>query len=451
MSEPWFEECLTGMKTYWIWYWTGMLPPRHSSKGYHPIPARKVCHVSTKLEPAQLEGLLATRALAARPSEVRKVFGAAARPGMISFAGGSPFLGLLPFEQIAADAARIIAERGAEAFQYGASQGIESLREHIVQIMQIEGICADKDEVIVSTGSQQALDTVARILINPGDVVLAEGPSYAGGMAVFSSYEAQIIHVPSDRDGLIPEELSRVIAQTRAAGKTIKGLYTIPNFQNPGGTNLSAERRMEVGQICRAEGLLIFEDNPYGLLGFEGQTMRAIQPDFADITLYFGSFSKMFAPGLRLGWVLAPQALRGYIINASETAQLNPSVLNQLIMSAYLDDPRWKDTLKTYQGVYKEKFEALVQALELHMPEGTTWNVPDGGFYCWITLPKRLDANALVGTCIERGAVYVPGVAFFTDDKGRNELRMSFCGPDPQSIARGVQIVGQVFREALAG
>lgn len=423
----------------------------HSGRDTIPFPARKDCRVSALLEPAPIDELLASRALAARPSEVRKVFGAAARPGMISFAGGSPFLGRLPFDKIAADTARIIAERGAEAFQYGASQGIPALREHIVQIMEFEGITADKDEIIISTGSQQALDTVARILINPGDVVLAEGPSYAGGMAVFSSYEAQIVHVPSDPDGLIPAELSRVIAETRAAGKTIKGLYTIPNFQNPGGTNLSAQRRQEVGQICRAEGLLIFEDNPYGMLGFDGQIMRAIQPDFQDITLYFGSFSKMFAPGLRLGWVLAPEALRGYIINASETAQLNPSVLNQLIMSAYLDDSSWKDTLELYQGLYKEKFEALVTALEAHMPEGTTWNVPTGGFYCWITLPEQLDANALVGTCIERGAVYVPGVAFFTDGQGTNELRMSFCGPDPEQISRGVQIVAEVFKEALAG
>lgn len=406
--------------------------------------------MSALLNPANLDELLATRAFAAKPSEVRKVFGAAARPGMISFAGGAPFLGEIPFDKISADVAQIIAQRGAEAFQYGSSQGVPALREHIVSIMELEGIHANADEVIVSTGSQQALDVAARILVNPGDVILAEGPSYAGGMAVFTSYEAEIIHVASDADGLIPEELARVITQTRAQGKTIKGLYTIPNFQNPGGMNLSAERRTQVGELCRAEGLLIFEDNPYGMLGFEGQTMRAIQPDFADITLYFGSFSKMFAPGLRLGWVLAPEALRSYIINASETAQLNPSVLNQLIMSAYLDDPSWKATLTKYQGLYKEKLDALIAALEVNMPEGTTWNVPTGGFYVWVTLPEQLDAHSMVGSCIERGAVYVPGVAFYTDGQGVNELRMSFCGPSPEQISQGVKIVADVFKEALA-
>lgn len=407
-----------------------------------------MCALST---PVNIDEMLSSRALAAKPSEVRKVFGAAARPGMISFAGGAPFLGEIPFDKIAADTARIISERGAEAFQYGSSQGVASLREHIVSIMELEGIRADADEVIVSTGSQQALDVAARILVNPGDVIFAEGPSYAGGMAVFSSYEADIIHVPSDSHGLIPGELAELILQTREAGKTIKGLYTIPNFQNPGGMNLSAERRTQVGELCRAEGLLIFEDNPYGMLGFEGQVMRAIQPDFADITLYFGSFSKMFAPGLRLGWVLAPEALRGYITNASETAQLNPSVLSQLIMSAYLDDPSWKSTLAKYQGLYKEKFDALVSALATQMPEGTTWNEPSGGFYVWVTLPEGLDANALVGRCIERGAVYVPGVAFFTNGQGVNELRMSFCGPSPEQITRGVRIIGEVFAEELAG
>jgi len=394
--------------------------------------------------------ILSDRVRSAKPSEVRKVFRAAQRPGMISFANGAPYLGGLPFDRLAEDAKRILQARAAEAFQYGASDGVPELRAHIVDIMRLEGIEAEAADVVVTAGSQQALDIAARITINPGDVVFAEGPSYAGGMAVFTSYEAEIIHVPSDADGLIPAELERLNAEVRAAGKTAKGLYTIPNFQNPGGVNLSVERRAEVGRICRDQGLLIFEDNPYGLLGFEGQTLPAIQPQFPDITFYFGSFSKMFAPGLRLGWVLPPAAFRGEVVNASETAQLNPSVFTQLLMSAYLDDPGWKDTLDTYRALYREKYAALVETLSAVMPAGTSWNAPTGGFYLWITLPEGLDTEQLVYECIERGVVYVPGSAFYTDGQGRNKMRMSFCLPTLEQIRRGAATIGEVFRDALA-
>ena len=394
---------------------------------------------------------LAQRTLAARPSEVRKVFRAAQRPGMISFANGAPYLGALPFDRIAAHAQRILLDSGERSFQYGASDGIPELRAHISELMKLEGITAGPDQVIVTAGSQQALDVAARVLVNPGDVIFAEAPSYAGGMAVFTSYEAEIVHVPMDADGLIPAELERLIGEVRAAGKTAKGLYTIPNFQNPGGVNLSAERRLQVGELCRSNDLLIFEDNPYGLLGFDGETMPAIQPGFEDITLYFGSFSKMIAPGLRVGWVLPPASLYGHLLNASETSQLNPSVYSQQLISAYLDDPAWQDKLAEYRAIYREKFTALVDTLTKVMPAGTTWNRPTGGFYLWVRVPDGIDTEALVYDCIERGVVYVPGTAFYTDGSGHSELRMSFCLPSLDDIRSGATILGEVFSAAAAG
>jgi DNA-binding transcriptional MocR family regulator len=317
--------------------------------------------------------------------------------------------------------------------------------------MKLEGITAGPDRVIVTSGSQQALDVAARVLVNPGDVIFAEAPSYAGGMAVFTSYEADIVHVPMDADGLIPEELERLIGEVRAAGKTARGLYTIPNFQNPGGVNLSAERRRQVGELCRSNDLLIFEDNPYGLLGFDGETMPAIQPGFEDITLYFGSFSKMIAPGLRVGWVLPPASLYGHLLNASETSQLNPSVYSQQLISAYLDDPAWEDKLAEYRAIYREKFTALVETLARVMPAGTTWNRPTGGFYLWVKVPAGIDTEALVYDSIERGVVYVPGNAFYTNGSGHSELRMSFCLPSLDDIRRGAAILGEVFRAAVGG
>jgi 2-aminoadipate transaminase len=397
------------------------------------------------------ETALADRVRSARPSEVRKVFRAAQRPGIISFANGAPYLGALPFGQLAASAGRILAETGPVALQYGASQGVPALREHICSLMALEGISAGADEVVVTAGSQQALDLSARILINPGDVIFAEAPSYAGGMAVFSGYEAQIVHIPMDGEGLIPEELEKAIKEVKDAGRRAKGLYTIPNFQNPGGVNLSAERRRRVGEICRDNGLTIFEDNPYGLLGFDGQRLPAIQPDFPDITIYFGSFSKMIAPGLRLGWVLPPASLFDHFINTSETTLLNPPVFNQMLLSAYLDDPAWLDKLDEYRALYRDKFLALVETLEHVMPHGTSWNRPTGGFYLWVTVPEGIDTEALVYEAIDRGVVYVPGTAFYTDGKGRNELRLSFCLPTIEQIRTGAAILGELFTRAAAG
>lgn len=397
----------------------------------------------------EIEHYLSERSIAARPSEVRKVFRESQKPGMISFANGAPYLGALPFDQMAEDAHRILSQNGPTAFQYGPSDGIFELRRHICALMNLEGITADPDDVVVTAGSQQALDIAAKVLLNPGDVIFAEGPSYAGGMAVFAGYEAEIVHVPGDADGMDVDALERMLAQVRAGGKTPKGVYTIPNFQNPGGMNLSAERRIRMGELCRSEGMLVFEDNPYGLLGFDGTTMRAIQPDFADITIYFGSFSKMIAPGPRVGWMLPPSWLHEHMVNTSETAQLNPAVFTQQLISAYLDNPAWKAKLDEYRGIYRQKFEALVETLEQVMPEGTRWNQPTGGFYLWVTVPDGIDTEKLVYDAIGRGVVYVPGTAFYTNGDGHSELRLSFCLPSVDDIRRGARIIGDVFRQAL--
>lgn len=396
------------------------------------------------------ESLFSDRTLAARPSEVRKVFRAAQQPGIISFANGAPYLGALPFHQLAAASAQILATGGTTSLQYGASQGTPELRAHICQLMQLEGISAAPDDVIVTNGSQQALDVAARVLLNPGDVVFAEAPSYAGGMAVFTGYEAEIVHLDMDADGLVPEDLERKIAEIKAAGKTAKCLYTIPNFHNPGGVNLSAERRRKVGELCRDNGLLIFEDNPYGLLGFSGETMPAIQPDFADITLYFGSFSKMLAPGLRVGWLLAPGVLYNNLLAAHEMTVLNPSVFSQQLITAYLDNPQWKAKLNEYRSIYAAKCSAMLEMLAQEMPEGTSWNRPTGGFYVWVTVPEGIDTEALVYKCIDRGVVYVPGTAFYTDGRGHNELRLSFCLPSLEDIRTGMATLGRLFREVAA-
>ncbi|NUU26275.1 MAG: PLP-dependent aminotransferase family protein, partial [Streptomycetaceae bacterium] len=250
-------------------------------------------------------------------SEVRALFAVASRPEVVSLAGGMPNINALPLDAVADTVARLVAERGTVALQYGSGQGDETLRSQICDVMRLEGIEAHPDDVTVTVGSQQALDLVTRVFIDPGDVILAEAPSYVGALSTFASYQANVVHVGMDDEGLVPEHLENALEAVRASGKRAKFLYTIPNFHNPMGVCLSLERRARILEICRRADLLVVEDNPYGLLGFDGEPMRALRADEAEGVVYLGSFSKTFAPGLRVGWAVAPHAVREKLVLAA--------------------------------------------------------------------------------------------------------------------------------------
>lgn len=378
----------------------------------------------------------------AQPSAVRKVFAMSARPGMISFASGMPELGALPYEQLAELTAGLLRERGPEVMQYGASTGTAGLKEQLLELMRLEGIeNAAPGDVVVTTGSQSGLDLLSRILIDPGDVVLAESPSYAGALAVFTGARAEVVHVPSDGDGLLPDELERTIGLLRSEGRTIKLLYTIPSYQNPSGTHMPQERRDRVREVCARARVLVAEDNPYGLLGFDGVPARAMRADDPNV-VHLGSVSKMFAPGPRVGWAVLPASLAGAFGLQAEAAVLNPSVLTQEIVASYLRDTDWQAVLERYRALYAGRAEALVRGLREHMPAGVTWTVPQGGFYCWLTLPEGIDSYELCLAAIERGVVFVPGTAFYTDGRGHREARLSYCHPTEERIAEGTRILG---------
>ena len=387
----------------------------------------------------------------AKSSEVRKVFAISARPGMISFASGMPDLEGLPLESLARIASELISTRGTEVMQYGASTGTEHLKTRIIELMTLEGIHnAGPEEIIVTTGSQCGLDILTRVLIDPGDVVLAEAPSYSGALAVFTGAQADVVHVACDQDGLIPEELERTVQRLRTEGRRIKFLYTIPSFQNPGGTMLPQERRDRVREICAAHHILIAEDNPYGLLGFEGRTGRAMRADDGNV-VYLGSFSKMFAPGLRVGWTVAPDALAAQLGLQAEATVLNPSVFSQELVAGYLEKTDWRAVLDENRERYGRRAKALLDAFEEFMPEGVTWTSPEGGFYSWLTLPESVDSYELCMTCIDRGVVFVPGTAFYADGRGTHEARLSFCNPGEDAIRKGAEIFCSALREAIEG
>lgn len=387
----------------------------------------------------------AARTEGMRASAIRALFAVANRPEVVSLAGGMPYLASLPLDQLAAEAAELIATDGRVALQYGSGQGIPELREQICQVMALEGINAHPDDVVVTVGSQMALDLVTRIFCDPGDVILAEAPSYVGALGTFSAYQAKVVHVETDADGLVPSALSAAITSVRAAGGRIKLLYTIPNFHNPAGVTMAVSRRAEVADICADAGITILEDNPYGLLGFSDTYYPAIRSIDPDNVIYLGSFSKTFAPGLRIGWALAPHAVREKLVLANESATLNPPVFNQMMISRYLATFDWQGQIKTYRQLYCERRDAMLQALKSSMPAGTTWTVPDGGFYIWVTLPEGFDAAAMLPRAVTARVAYVPGTAFYADGFGSRQLRLSFCFPTPERIVEGVRRLAQVL------
>jgi 2-aminoadipate transaminase len=381
-------------------------------------------------------------------SEVRALFAVASRPEVVSLAGGMPYVSALPTELVTAAMERTIRDHGASALQYGSGQGMPVLREQILEVMALEGIRASADDVVVTTGSQHALELVSKLFLDPGDVVIAEGPSYVTALVVFRSFQAEVDHVAMDEHGLIPQSLREHIAAIKAAGKTIKFLYTIPTFQNPAGVTLTWDRRMEVLEICRSEGILVIEDNPYGLLYFDGAPPQAMRSVEEDGVVYLGTFSKTFAPGLRVGWALAPHAIREKLVLANEAAVLSPSSFTQTVISEYLGAADWRGQIDTFRGVYRDRRDAMLTALGEHLPK-LEWTVPNGGFYVWLTLPEHLDSKAMLPRAVKELVAYTPGTAFFSDGDGRNKIRLSFCYPTPDFIAEGIRRLSTVINGEL--
>jgi DNA-binding transcriptional MocR family regulator len=382
-------------------------------------------------------------------SEIRALFAVASRPEVVSLAGGMPFVQALPLDALAETAARLVRERGAEVLQYGSGQGDVTLRGQILDVMSEVGINAHPDDVIVTTGSQMALDLVTRVFCDPGDVVLVEAPSYVGALGVFRAYECDIVHVPMDDEGLVPEALEEAIALVRGQGKRVKMIYTSPSFHNPAGVTQGAERRRRILEIAQRERVLVLEDDPYGLLGFEGAPPRAIRADDDQQVVYLGSFSKTIASGLRVGWAVAPHGVREKLVLAAESAVLCPSNYAQLTVSDYLATQPWREQVKVFRELYRERRDALLDSLEQLMPAGTTWTVPQGGFYSWVTLPEGLDSKAMLPRAVAALVAYVPGTGFFVDGQGRESLRLSYCYPDPDRIREGVRRLAGVVESEL--
>lgn len=388
-----------------------------------------------------------TRGMSA--SEIRALFAAASRPDVVSFAGGMPYTAALDFQAVEDVVTDVVRNHGPTALQYGGGQGRAELREQIVEVMAAEDVPAHTDDLVITVGGQQALDLVTKLFVDPGDVVVAEGPTYVGALGALSSHEAQIRHVPMDDDGLIPEALEDTLDGLAHEGRSPTFLYLVPNHQNPAGVSLSIPRRHRIAEIAEAHDLLIVEDNPYGLLDFAGHIRPSLRSLVSRQVIYVGTVSKTFAPGARIGWVAAPGPIRDKLVLLREAADLCPSNLTQMIVETWLAHHPWLEQVKRFREVYRERAEAILHALSEEFPEECSWTTPFGGFYVWATLPDGIDTSALLAKAVSRKVSYVPGRGFYADGQGGTQMRLSYSYPPPSKIHEGIARLGELLREEL--
>lgn len=388
----------------------------------------------------------ADRLSGVRSSAVRDLFAAASRPDMISFSGGMPEVSRVPATDVATAAHDAMLHEGACALQYGSSNGRPETRALIVELMAESGVRLSADDLIVTAGAQQGLDLLAKTFINPGDVIIAEGPTYVGALQAFSAYQPDIRCIALDSDGMRMDLLE---AELRRVGpRGAKFIYTIPNFQNPGGVTMSAERRRRLLELSREYDIPVVEDDPYGRLRFEGghvKPLRALDDD----VIYLGTFSKIFAPGLRLGWMAAPRPILAKVLLVKQAADLCGSNFAQVTAERYFMGARWRRTLQTLTKTYAERRDAMLAALDEHFPAEARWTRPEGGFFVWVELPSFVDTGALLAEAVEHGVTFVPGDGFFPDGSGKNCMRLAFCYAEPERIGEGIRRLAEVIEDRL--
>ena len=396
--------------------------------------------------------LYANRVKGMKTAATRDLMSTLSRPGIISLAGGFPdtrAFGEEAFREIAGN----VAADSARALQYGPTAGLEEIKDVIVDVMAAEGTPARQESVFTTTGAQQGLDLVARVFLNEGDGILCEGPTYAGALNAFAAYRPRIAHVPMDRAGMIPSAAREMLNKARKQGQSIKFIYTVPNFQNPAGVTLAAERRRELLQLAREFDLIVVEDNPYGMLRFEGEalpTLAALElEDTGDVdrVVYLGTFSKIFAPGVRLGWVHAQPGILHKINVGKQGADLCSSNLSQMMISSYFQNADWRAYVKRLNGIYRERRDAMLDALAEFMPKEVHWTHPEGGLFVWATLPSYLDTTAMLPLAIAKNVAYVPGEGFYSGGARKNCMRLNFSFVEPEKIRRGIEILAEVIRE----
>ena len=376
---------------------------------------------------------MASRAERMNPSVIREILKITEKPGVISLAGGLPSPDTFPIEAMREATARVLRDAPREALQYAASEGFGPLREWVAQQLATQGQQVDASQVLITTGSQQGLDLVGKVLIDAGSRIAVEAPTYLGALQAFAPYEPTVVTVPCDDDGPLPEALQ--VAQGA------RFLYVLPNFQNPSGRCMGEDRRSALARAAQAMALPLVEDDPYGDLWFDVEPPAPLAARWPEGTVYLGSFSKVLAPGLRLGYVIAPNELVPKLLQAKQAADLHTPGFNQRVVHEVIRDGFLRTHVPTIRARYKAHRDAMGAALDAHMPAGCRWTVPSGGMFFWVELPEGVDAVALLPMAVALGMAYVPGAAFFAERPRLNTLRLSFVTVAPPEIERGVALL----------
>ncbi len=413
-------------------------------------PPRPAAH-----ELKRYAGLFAARTRVMRSSAMRDLMAITERPEVISLAGGLPDTGTFDrslFASLMADLPT------ARALQYGPSEGLAGVREAIVSVMAAEQMEIDPDDVIVTTGGQQAIDLVCKTLIDPGDVVIAEAPTYPGAVPTFCSYEAQVIQIEMDEDGMRIDLLEETLERLDREGRRPKFVYTIPTFQNPAGVTMSLPRRHRLVEIACERELIVLEDNPYGMLRYEGDalpTLRSLEAPAgsgrdADFVVYTGTMSKILSPGVRVGWLVAPRPVLAKLILGKQSADLCSSSLAQHFVAAYFRAGDWRPYVDSLRNLYRRRRDVMLDALAEHLPAQARWTRPQGGLFIWVTLPDYIDTTNLLARALAANVAFVPGQAAFIDGRGANSMRLNFSSSTDEDLREGVRRIGAIVAEQVA-
>jgi 2-aminoadipate transaminase len=414
-----------------------------------PPPHRRRAHTSTR-DLQRYAGLFAERTTVMRSSAMRDLMAITARPEVISLAGGLPDTSTFPPTSFAAQMTRIAQESAAEALQYGPTEGFEETKDCIVEVMGAEGMLVDPHDVIVTTGGQQAIDLICKTLVDPGDVVICEAPTYPGAVPVFCSYQAEVIQVECDQDGMRVDELEQLLGELHAASRRPKFVYTVPSFQNPAGVTMSLERRRRLVELARLHELLVVEDNPYGLLRYGGEALPPLyQLDGGDFVIYVGTLSKILSPGIRLGWAVAPPPVMEKVVLGKQAADLCSSTLTQYFVREYFAEGRWRQYIEGLVELYRGRRDVMLEALDEHFPAAAIWTRPEGGLFIWATLPEYIDTGDLLAKALRADVAFVPGQAAYVDERGRSSMRLNFSGVDEDEIREGIRRIGTVVAEQV--
>jgi 2-aminoadipate transaminase len=385
-----------------------------------------------------------------RSSAMRDLMEITARPEVISLAGGLPDTSTFPPQSFAAQMTRIAQESSAQALQYGPTEGFARTKDCIREVMRAEGMDPDPEDIIVTTGGQQAIDLVAKTLVDPGDPVICEAPTYPGAVPVFCAYQADVRQVELDEDGMRIDLLEELLDLLDREDRRPKFIYTVPTFQNPAGVTMSAERRRRLVEVARERELLIVEDNPYGLLRFEGEPVEPLYKlDGGDYVLYLGTFSKILSPGIRLGWLCAPPPVMEKVVLGKQSSDLCTSTLSQYFVAEYFDEGNWTAYIRDLCEIYRGRRDAMLEALARHFPAQATWTEPEGGLFLWATLPDYIDTTDLLAKALRENVAFVPGAAAFVDGRGGASMRLNFSGSSEDELREGIERIGNVVAQQV--